>query len=284
MNGVLTARQSIAVCPVEKRKWVLPGFYISPSFDRIARPFLDKSPNYHVLAEGIRNVLNSRQEILPEKFARFCKAAYGMQTIDNEDMQRLGIALIADYDMRQRTPLTVIDVYESALQCPKSKLTLMAECLSAVYCNDRNLRFQKNPNRLLDELVRYLKADAQFLPRMMLDYIFAYGKSSCEQSKRLFKESLAAKILIKTEATIGNRNVPIYIKGILSVDNLLAYAPSENSLIYINEINYSKISYEFKDKTREIKTRQFSHDDLKIEIELADMANKEIETRLFSEN
>ena len=261
---------SMGAAPASKEKMValLPGYKIPASRYDVAAPYLKISPNRDVLAEGIRQTFRFYRNLPLEEFEGYCKAAYGIQTIDNDAMRRLARQIFGHFGYdRGKNPIPLIDIHESAMQCPPGKITLLAQCLFAIYLHDRERHFQKEPGRLLGELVSSIKADAPFLPDAMLDYVHMVGGSSCRDTKRFFMSALEGRALIKTEAMIGGSKVPIYIKGLVIPNSLLAYAPSENAILYIDAIYYGKINFHSGPGKGGIGAFYFSKDDLKIAVE-----------------
>ena len=251
--------------------YITPGFEIPARFAKIAESYFEKSPNDYVLRKGIKFAFKREPDMPIEKFTSFCKAAYGLQVIGDDGMKQLGSAIVVPHDERERTPFLAIDVYRAAARCPPEKLAPLAKCISAVIFYDRNLKFQANPRPLLDKLVGSFSAGATFLPRSILNYVFTYGGGSCQSTKELFLSALEGKMLIKTEAFIGRRKIPIYIKGLVSHGDIIAYAPSSNSLLYIHAIAYGKISFRRSELgSAFISSRQFSKEDLKQEILVAE--------------
>ena len=247
--------------------YIMPGFNIPARFARIAESYFEKSPNDYVLRKGIKFAFRCEPGITIEKFSSFCKAAHGLQVIGDEKMKQLGIGIVAPHDERERTPFIAIDVYDAAVKCQSEKHARLAKCISAVICHDRKLKFQSNPRPLLEGLVGSLSEGAAFIPRTILDYVFTHGQGSCSDTKGLFLSALDGKMLIKTEAVIGGSKIPIYIKGLVSHGDVIAYAPSSNSLLYINKIDYGNVSFHTSALgSGIISSRQFSREDLKLEI------------------
>ena len=254
--------------------YIMPGFKIPVRFARIAERYFEKSPNDYVLRAGIHFAFRREPDMPIEKFTSFCKAAYGLQVIGDERMKQLGTGIVHPHDERERTPFLAIDIYDAASRCPTEKLELLAKSISTVICHDRNLKFQAKPRPLLDELVSSLSAGATFLPGSILDYVFTYGGGSCQSTKGLFICALDGKMLIKTEATIGGKKIPIYIKGLVSHGDIIAYAPSANSLLYINKIDYGKVTFCTTELgSCSISSRQFSGPELQMAIMDAEKKN-----------
>ena len=245
----------------------------------VARSHFGKSPdhsNYCLLAKGVRNALGLNPKISKEDFSLFCESVQGLQAMDNEGIRKM-LPLVLNGDPGGINPIIAVHICKYALLCPKSKQTLLGDCISAILSHDYRNKFQKSPHGLLLELAKCLASDSWFLPSIILSYINKHGfLDMCCETKDYFKKALAEKILIKTEIRIGDETVGAYVKGVFNIDSLVAYAPSKNAVYAIEKIEYGDISFRtFYDGTA-IYSHQFEHDDLKGAIEAAERADNRV--------